>query len=385
MTPAVVIGGDVNSLGVVRSLGPAGIPVFVADTTTRSPAMRSRYARPRPVRALEGAALVEDLIGLGAGFAEPPLLLLTADRTVRTVSRHRDRLSRWYRIPLPAHRCIETLLHKAGFQSVAEAHGFPVPRAHVLRAEEDLAKLAALAYPAIVKPGSTDLIARCKVPRVLRLDSAEQAMRTCRGLLAQAPDLIVQEWVDGPDCDIFFCLQLRGDGATLCSFTGRKLHCWPPRIGNTASCTAASSDIAVELDAITTRFFDAAGVEDGPCSMEFKRERRSGRFVMIEPTIGRTDWQEEVATLYGVNIPLAAYCHAFSLPLPMTGSNRRFVWRDSFPYWRSRLAAGPARQLPEAGAVVKSVWWHRDDPMPSVFLFWNEVRKLCGKVSRKAV
>ena len=43
--------------------------------------------------------------------------------------------------------------------------------------------------------------------------------------------------------------------------------------------------------------------------MEFKRDARTGEFLMIEPTVGRVDWQEEVATLNGVNIPLAAYLH----------------------------------------------------------------------------
>ncbi len=42
-------------------------------------------------------------------------------------------------------------------------------------------------------------------------------------------------------------------------------------------------------------------------SMEYKRDRRDGRFHMIEPTVARTDFQEEVATLNGMNIPLASY------------------------------------------------------------------------------
>ena len=41
--------------------------------------------------------------------------------------------------------------------------------------------------------------------------------------------------------------------------------------------------------------------------MEYKRDARSGRYYMIEPTVGRTDFQEEVATLNGINIPAAAY------------------------------------------------------------------------------
>ena len=54
------------------------------------------------------------------------------------------------------------------------------------------------------------------------------------------PDMIVQEWIEGDDSDIYFCLQYIGDGGTaVASFVGRKLRSWPPRIGGTASCIAA--------------------------------------------------------------------------------------------------------------------------------------------------
>ena len=31
--------------------------------------------------------------------------------------------------------------------------------------------------------------------------------------------------------------------------------------------------------------------------MEYKRDAHTGEFFMIEPTVGRVDWQEEVAAL----------------------------------------------------------------------------------------
>ncbi len=66
---------------------------------------------------------------------------------------------------------------------------------------------------------------------------------------------------------------------------------------------------------MTTQFFQAAGVI-GMASMEYKRDTRSGEFRMVEPTIGRTDYQEEVATLNGVNLPHAAWCSELGLPFP---------------------------------------------------------------------
>ena len=68
--------------------------------------------------------------------------------------------------------------------------------------------------------------------------------------------VVVQEWIEGQDSDIFFCLQYRATGgATVCSFTGRKLCIWPPDVGTTASCTAAAPEVRTILQPLTEAFF----------------------------------------------------------------------------------------------------------------------------------
>ena len=64
---------------------------------------------------------------------------------------------------------------------------------------------------------------------------------------------------------------------------------------------------------MTLAFAEQAGF-DGMGSIEYKWDDNHRRFVMVEPTVGRTDWQEEIATLSGVNIPLSAYRHEVGLP-----------------------------------------------------------------------
>jgi predicted ATP-grasp superfamily ATP-dependent carboligase len=73
--------------------------------------------------------------------------------------------------------------------------------------------------------------------------------------------------------------------------------------------------------------------------VEYKRDARDGRFLIIEPTVGRTDWQEEVATLAGVNIPLMAYRHELGLEsVPAGPVDNRVVWQVS---WIERLRRKP--------------------------------------------
>ena len=145
--------------------------------------------------------------------------------------------------------------------------------------------------------------------------------------------------------------------------------------------------MAKELESLTTGLFDFIGVE-GLCGMEWKRDARSGRFIIIEPTVGRPDWQEEIATFYGVNIPFAACCYELGLPVTTEGVDRSFVWRETLGYWRARWATRSLVDPAPPGAVVKSTWWRRDDPLPSLFFLHEAllraVRKLRSRRTRAA-
>ena len=128
-------------------------------------------------------------------------------------------------------------------------------------------------------------------------------------------------------------------------------------------------------------FFDAVGFI-GIGSMEYKRDPRDGRFYMVEPTVGRTDYQEEIACLNGVNIPLAAYYAETGrgdIPQPPR-QVRPAAWRDPFGYARARAAGSPDPMDKVApGIKVFDAYWRLDDPMPGVAL---KLASLSGRFSR---
>ena len=59
---AIVVGAELNGLGVVRSLARGGVPTIVMDTTYGRAAMWSRFARPVIVEKLYGRKLVDGLV-----------------------------------------------------------------------------------------------------------------------------------------------------------------------------------------------------------------------------------------------------------------------------------------------------------------------------------
>ena len=64
---------------------------------------------------------------------------------------------------------------------------------------------------------------------------------------------------------------------------------------------------------MTRRFVKRTGFV-GMGSIEFKWHAGRRGYLVIEPTVGRADWQEEIATLCGENIPYRAYRHELGLP-----------------------------------------------------------------------
>jgi predicted ATP-grasp superfamily ATP-dependent carboligase len=367
--PAIVLGAGINGLGVARSLARAGVPTWLADSDPTRAELKTRAARPLTIAALNGDALIDELVRLGeTQFAgQRPALLMTQEETVRTVSNQRARLAGLYRFNLPSIETVEALQHKFGFQELAERYGAPIPPLVRVRDAADLERLATLHYPVVVKPGTRDDAYGHRFKKAYRIDGAAAATALVQAMLPVLADVVVQEWTEGPDANIYFCLQhLDARGEVTASFTGHKVRAWPPQVGGTASC-APAPDADAELAALTTKFFRAAGVV-GLAAMEYKRDVRTGAFRMVEPTIGRTDYQAEIATLNGVNLPYAAWCAAVSLPPPAAPTTvTPLAWRV-----RSEDIQSAARQqqsirdgFASARRVVDALWrWN--DPQPAI-------------------
>jgi predicted ATP-grasp superfamily ATP-dependent carboligase len=371
--PAVVVRGEVNGLGVVRSLAKAGVPAIVADTTLRHAAMWSRWSKRHRVDQLSGKPFVDALLRLQQKLGARPVLILTDEMSVHTVSEYRTELSPHYRIRLPSPAVVSTLCNKVAFQNFAQTHALPVPRAIVVEREADIADIAGLGLPVIVKPADKRPVHLGQVERINWLNTAEEAAAVCRRMLGAAGTLIVQEWIDGPDSSIYFALFHCGAAPPSRSiFFGRKIAAHPPGLGSTAVCVPAPEAIDL-LRPLTEKLLDLSHYE-GLGSLEFKWDAQARRFVIIEPTVGRTDWQEEIATLNGLNLPLIAYRYELGLPAPPQLAVSAVAWRESFVH----LGRGAG-----LGLRAYDGYWRFDDPLPAlafgVDLAWRNARRVLSR------
>jgi D-aspartate ligase len=374
---AVVVGGGTNALGVVRSLGRQGVRVAVLAKQAGAPAMRSRYAARRIV-ATDYASLPAQLLVVAQELQGRPVLFLTEEEAVRVVSEARDRLQSIYRFRLGTHDLMLELTHKEGVQRLAEGAGLSIPRAVRLGNPSDLNLLAQLRFPCVLKPGLKHAGYGARFKKAYVVKSASETRQLFDEISPVLPDLLVQEWIEGGDDAIYFCLQYTGgDGRSVASFTGRKLRAWPPQVGGTASCIAAP-EAAAELDALTERFFAAVGFQ-GMGSMEYKQDARDGKFYVVEPTVGRTDYQQEVATINGNNLPYAAYCYESGLPVPTVLPVKPIIWREPTTDRWSEQTQGP--HLAFTQYKVRDAYFRWDDLRPWVAVQWSRVAQRWRKLT----
>jgi len=367
MIPVVVLGGSLNALGVVRSLAVGGMPIFVVDKRPGCPAAWSRFCRFVTLPSLGGADLISGLIDLSMRIMERPVLMLTTDADVNTVSAFRKELEPFFRFTLPPTEMVRTLYDKAQFQKLAEREQLSVPRGVILSNTSEFSLMKALTPPLVLKPADkTPLVSNLESDRPVRVENWAEAVASAERMMEKAGRVVVQEWIEGEDSDIYFSLFVCSPkGEFLGSFSGRKLVCTPPAVGITAICEAAP-EMDRELTLLAREFTERVGYT-GIGSLEVKRDRRSGKLLITEPTVARTDWQEEIATLCGVNLPLIAYSAESGIAMnqPQTESGP-VIWRSSIVH---RLPAG----LASTGGPLRDGYFRLNDPLPGLYYYVIEL------------
>ena len=100
---AVVVGGDYQGLGIVRSLGQQGIPICVIDdehSISRFSRYATRFVKAADLRDERKAVDTLLEIGMRLGL-DGWVLYPTRDELVAAFSRYRSELSQIFRVPTP--------------------------------------------------------------------------------------------------------------------------------------------------------------------------------------------------------------------------------------------------------------------------------------------
>lgn len=372
--PAVVVGLDsITGLQTSRILADRGVPVVGLVADRRHWGAHTRACTEVVETPLRGEALVATLVALGRRLDGPAVLVPCTDPSVATLSRYRDHLGDGFVLPLADDRTVQLLMDKVSFARHAAGAGLPVPRTEVLRDQDDVDRLAGeVTYPCVVKPsGKTARWLASTSAKGFSVADAGELRSLYDRVAGWAPELVLQEWVSGPETELVSCNAYFAEGGRpLVTFVARKIRQWPPQIGTSASGEECRDDEAV---AHALRLFGDLGFR-GLAYLEAKRDTRTGRLTLIEANVGRPTGRSAIAEAGGVELVHTAYCDALGLPLP-EGREQRYLGAKWVDLRRDAQAVSVARR--QGGITVRewAAWlrgpkahaiWSPSDPAPFV-------------------
>ncbi len=375
-----------NGLDILRDLAPAGVPLLAADANPRALGLHSRLAAPLvcPDPRSDEASFIDWLARIGARLPQRCVLFPTHDQYIWPISRHAERLERWYVIPFSRWDTMRRLHDKREQLETAARIGVDIPKTVFVDGAADLERgMEEVGFPAILKPVES-LAFKVRFRRhVLEVATREELLRTY-DKVRDCGTLMLQDIVPGGDDELYTLgSYLDAHSRPLAVFTGHKLRQHPPRFGHVSM---AVSRWVPELADTGLRLLRELGYH-GVSQVEFKRDPRDGAYRLMEINARHWMWHS-LASACGVNLSLTAYRDAIGDPYvaPQQIDGRKWVvaltdTRDAFSRWRrEREGLGP--WLRSYRGVRVDGLYSLKDPVPGVLLTGRQLRRLVTRTGR---
>jgi len=322
----IVIGDHVQALGIIRSLGRHGIPVYLMHNSNLCIGRFSRYTK-RFIKT-PSTNSESEFIDFMIEFAEKNqvkdwILIPTNDIFVEILSRNKIILEEYYKVPTPKWDIIKFALNKKLTYSIAKKIGIPIPRTFYPKDIEELkAMMPELTFPALVKPAIAHHFWYRVGVKMFRANTPEELIQKYleASRILDSSEIMIQELIPG-DLNLLYTFgSFFKEGRPLAIWTGKKIRQRPMDFGN---CTCAISERVPELVEIGTRFLNAIDYY-GLSELEIKKDCRDGEFKLIEMN-ARTWLWHSLAIRCGIDFPYLLYKDMVDEKVPSVTSFRENI------------------------------------------------------------
>ena len=377
---AIVIGLDsLNGIQTVRILSRHKIPIIAIAKDPTHHACRTRLCEQIIFTNTASEELIQTLLALGLELDEKAVLYPCTDINVQLISRHRHELKPWFHVVLPDVEVIETLMNKLNFYVFAQQNGFPIPPTRFLNSRDDAERAAnELSFPCVLKPpmSATPEWEKNNKLKAYKLTNPAELLEFYERSKVWAKDLIVQEWVEGPDTNLYSCnCYFDAQFEPVVTFVARKIRQWPPITGESCLGEECRDDVVLNE---TLRLFRCAHLY-GLGYVEIKQSSRSGKYYLIEPNIGRPTGRSPIAEGGGVELLYTMYCDTLGLPLP---ENREQEYTGVKWIDLRRDVQSALYHLHEGDLTLKDWWKSLQGKKVHALFAWNDLGPFFGDLVR---
>jgi D-aspartate ligase len=274
-------------LGIIRSLGRLGVPVYAIVEDRFAPAATSRYLSGALVLEGEGVSgVVSSLADIGERLGRRAVLIPTDDLAASFINDQSETLQKWFLFPRSPQDLPRRLANKKTLHSLCKSIRVPCAEAEFPRSFEDVeAFIGRAEFPVVLKMAEPQ-----RRPKGTRSVEIVQTARELRTLYRQledtgCSDVMFQDYIaetSGEDWVVHGYANPQTD--CLLVFTGKKLRSYPAFAGSTTLGRAEHNEPLRRQAEMMLRTIAYAGIMD----MDWRLDKRDGQYKLLDfnPRVG---------------------------------------------------------------------------------------------------
>jgi len=384
----VLAGSPHGNLGIVRSLGRLGVPVYVVQNNAATHASKSRYCTGTftwDFAAARAEDTVSFLLHAGEKIGKPCLLFPTCDENAILAARHYEVLKERFIFPPQSAALASSLASKKEMYFLARKHGIPTPDASFPNTLEDVIEFSrAASFPVMVKGIEGARLKRLLGAGVLIAKTPSELVAICKQIEnGHLSNVMLQEYIPGGDEAVWmFNGYFNSDSDCLFGITGRKIRQYPAYTGATSLGICMPNPTVHDT---TTRWMKELGYK-GILDIGYRYDARDGQFKVLDvnPRIGATF--RLFVDRNGIDVARAFYLDVTGQPISSAPSRagRRWVVEDcdigsSLRYLKDKNLTF-AQWLTSLAGIEEAAYLALDDLSP----FWSMcTRSIRTKIQTK--
>jgi D-aspartate ligase len=322
---ALVIGGEHPGLGIARSLGRKGIPVYVLDDQ-HSISSFSKYVTRTIVvdDLLDERKAVDAVLATGHRYGLKDWVLFpTRDETVAACARYRSELTGFFRVTTPEWETVQWAWNKKNTYDLAKQLDIPCPETFNPRTAAELPALYGK-LPLALKPAVKENFFYATGAKAWRAETPEELHQLFDKALQQIKpeEILIQEIIPGGGSQQYsYCAFFR-DGKAHSSMVARRVRQHPREFGRAATYVE-SIDMPI-VEELSERFLKAIDFY-GLVEVEFKQDPRDGKFKLLDVN-ARTWGFHSLGGPAGVDFPYLLFADQMGEPNPLCRGHAGVGW-----------------------------------------------------------
>jgi len=360
-----------GAVGIARTLGRVGVPVYAIVDDGYTPLAASRYLTKTFVWKdwpADHEAFRKAMSTIGALIGRPTVLFPVDDLSAAMVAENAAALSPWFLAPRPPTSVARQLADKAYFYSLCARIGVPVARSIVPRTADDIQGFVeSVGFPIVVKAATQWSLISGKYSTAIAHDR-EQLIALCQGFQPGTDaNIILQEYVIGEDWVYHgYC---NAENGLYLSFAGKKLMSYPLDAGATVLGRSLGNAALCDLAERLLKAISYSGIVD----MDWRRDVRDGQYKIMDcnPRVGQNFRMFENDAAIDVVRAQHLDLTGRDVDGPAMIEERLFTVE---PYYLLALLRGGRRGDASAGSKRSPrgprefAWWCGDDPLPALMM-----------------